>query len=174
MVQNCKHTTFVFLHFQEMLSLEFLEMNFPKIILVIILWNAMSEKRFSCWLMNQKALPVRVCDFLSVIFLQPRDVLSVSFPFVLEIEKKTLLLVYRCQCSTGFWLLVILILDKCCLRMLPKLILQSFNLSQHWQYLSHVHGALLDLVFDTSNSNAVSSLPSPYSDHFFPFFFQIW
>ena len=79
-----------------MLSLEFLEMNFPKIILVIILWNAMSEKRFSCWLMNQKALPVRVCDFLSVIFLQPRDVLSVSFPFVLEIEKKTLLLVYLC------------------------------------------------------------------------------
>ena len=52
-------------------------------------------------------------------------------------------------------------------------LIQSFNLSQHWQYLSHVHGALLDLVFDTSNSNAVSSLPSPYSDHFFPFFFQI-
>ena len=36
--------------------------------------------------MNQKALPVRVCDFLSVIFLQLRDVLSVSFPFVLEID----------------------------------------------------------------------------------------
>ena len=52
-------------------------------------------------------------------------------------------------------------------------LIQSFNLSQRSQYLTHIHGGILDLVFDTSNSNAVSFLPSPFSDHFV-LFFQIW
>ena len=43
-----------FLYFQETL-LDFLKKNFPKIVLVIILWNVMPGKRFSCWVMNQKA-----------------------------------------------------------------------------------------------------------------------
>ena len=120
------------------------------------------------------------------------DVLSVSevLPFVLEIEKETLLLVH---CIPGplhtfineFLLLInelptqhrILIVGDFSLnQMLPENIakvdplIQNFNLS-HWsQYSTHIHGALLDLVFDTSNSNAVSSLSSPYSDHFFLFF----
>ena len=34
--------------------------------------------------------------------------------------------------------------------------IQSFNLSQHSQYSTNIHGGILDLVFDTSNSNAVS------------------
>ena len=49
-------------------------------------------------------------------------------------------------------------------------LIQNFNLSQQLLYSTHVHGALLDLVFDTSNSNAISSVQSPYSYHFFPFF----
>ena len=50
---------------------------------------------------------------------------------------------------------------------------QSFDLSQRSQYSTHIHGGILDLVFDSSNSNIVSVLPSPYSDHFV-LFFQIW
>ena len=34
------------------------------------------------------------------------------------------------------------------------------------QYWTHIHGGLLDLVFDTLSFNAVSSLPSPCSDYF--------
>ena len=61
-------------------------------------------------------------------------------------------------------------------QMLPKNVaiiaplIQSFNLSQHSQYSTHIHGGILDLVFDSSNSNIVSVLPSPYSDHFVLFF----
>ena len=46
-------------------------------------------------------------------------------------------------------------------------LIKNFNLSQRSQCLTHIHGGLLDLVFDTSNSIAVSSLPLPCSDHFF-------
>ena len=49
-------------------------------------------------------------------------------------------------------------------------LIQNFNLSQHSQYSTHIHGGILDLVFDTSNSSAVSFLPSPFSDHFVLFF----
>ena len=45
-------------------------------------------------------------------------------------------------------------------------LIQNFNLSQCSQYSTHIHGGILDLVFDTSNSNAVSFLPSPFNDHF--------
>ena len=50
-------------------------------------------------------------------------------------------------------------------------LIQNFNLSQWSQYSTHIHGGILDLVFDASNSNTVSSLPSPYSDHFVVTFF---
>ena len=56
--------------------------------------------------------------------------------------------------------------------MLPKNVaniaplIQSFDMSQHTQELTHVHGGILDLVFASSNSNIVSVLPLPYSDHF--------
>ena len=49
-------------------------------------------------------------------------------------------------------------------------VIQNFNLSQRSQYSTRIHGGILDLMFDTSNSNTVSSLPSPYSDHFVLFF----
>ena len=43
---------------------------------------------------------------------------------------------------------------------------QNFNLPQRSQYSTHIQGRILDLVFDTSNSNTVSSFLSAYSDHF--------
>ena len=45
-------------------------------------------------------------------------------------------------------------------------LVQTFNLSQHSQHSTHIHGVILNLVFNTSNLNTVSSLPSSYSDHF--------
>ena len=36
--------------------IDFLETVFPKIAPVFILWNVMSGKRFSCWVMDQKAI----------------------------------------------------------------------------------------------------------------------
>ena len=50
-------------------------------------------------------------------------------------------------------------------------LIQNFNLSPHSQYSTHIHGGLLNHVLDTSNSNALSSLPSSYSDHFVLFLF---
>ena len=119
-------------------------------------------------------------------------------PVVLEIEMETFLLVivylivYCIPGPLDFFIddfilsinelpaqhrilaVVILILIKCCLSMLPKLIFW-FKI---WTCLSiHniqlIYGEILDLVFDTSNSNIVSSLPSLYSDHFVRFL-QIW
>ena len=49
-------------------------------------------------------------------------------------------------------------------------LIQNFNLSQRLQYSTDIHGGSVDPVFDISNSNAVFSLPSPYSDHFLLFF----
>ena len=109
-------------------------------------------------------------------------------PIVLEIEEETFLLV-RVYCMPGplgsftddFILLInelpaqhrMLIVGD---QMLPEHVvkvdplIQNFNLSQCSQYSTHIQGGILDLVFDTSNSNTVSSLPSPYSDHFVLFF----
>ena len=52
-------------------------------------------------------------------------------------------------------------------------LIQNFNLFQGSQYSTHMDGGLLNLVFGTSNSNAASFPPSPYSNHFV-LFFQIW
>ena len=49
-------------------------------------------------------------------------------------------------------------------------LIQNLKLSQRSQYSTHIHGGMLDLVFDTLNSNTVSSLLSTYSDHFVVFF----
>ena len=54
-----QNTTCAFLHFQEILSF-FLEMNFPKIVHLIFLWNVLSGKMFS-WVMEQKAIDQLVC-----------------------------------------------------------------------------------------------------------------
>ena len=60
-------------------------------------------------------------------------------------------------------------------QMLPKNVaniaplVQGFDLSQRSQYSTHIHG-ILDLAFDSSSSNIVSVLRSPYSDHFVLFF----
>ena len=61
-------------------------------------------------------------------------------------------------------------------RMLPKHgakfnpLIENFNLSQLSQSSTYIHGGILDLVFDTSNSNAVSFLSTPFNDYFFLFF----
>ena len=110
------------------------------------------------------------------------------FPVVLEIENNTLLLLtLYCMPSTldtitdDFILLImelpiqhriLIVVDFNRGQMLPENIakvdslIQNFNLSPCSQYSTHIHAGLLDLVFDLSNSDAVSSLPSPYSDHF--------
>ena len=98
------------------------------------------------------------------------------FPVALEIEKDTLLLIILC-CIPGplftlgtfigdFILLInelptqhkILIIDDLNLdQMLPENVakndplIQNFNLSQCSQYSAHIHGGLLNVVFDTSN-----------------------
>ena len=98
------------------------------------------------------------------------------FPVALEIEKDTLLLIILC-CIPGplftlgtfigdFILLInelptqhkILIIDDLNLdQMLPENVakndplIQNFNLSQCSQYSTHIHGVLLNVVFDSSN-----------------------
>ena len=55
-------------------------------------------------------------------------------------------------------------LPECIAKVDP--LIQNSNLRQRSQYSTQIHGGILDLVLDTYNSNTVSSLPSPYSDHF--------
>ena len=49
-------------------------------------------------------------------------------------------------------------------------VIKNFHLPQHSQYPTHIHGGILDLVFDTSNSNAASFLLPPFSAPFVLFF----
>ena len=113
-------------------------------------------------------------------------------PIVLEIENEAILLVIvyhmpgpLCSLIGDFISLInewptqhrMLIvgdfnLDQVLLEHVAKVnpLIQNFNLSQSSQYSTRVHGRILDLVFDTSNSNAVSFLLSPFSDHFVLFF----
>ena len=113
-------------------------------------------------------------------------------PIVLEIEKETtLLVIVYCmpgplgsfiddfislinEMPTQHRVLVVgdFNLDRMLLDHVAKFdpLIQNFNLSQRSQYSTDLHGGILDLVFDTSNSNTVSSLPSAYSDHFVLFF----
>ena len=113
-------------------------------------------------------------------------------PIVLEIEKETILLiiVYRMPDPLGslidyFNLLIselptqhrMLVvgdfdLDQVLLEHVAKFdpLIQSFNLHQCSQYSTPIHEGILDLVSDSSNSNTVSFLLSPFSDHFVPFF----
>ena len=125
-------------------------------VLLIILWNVMSGKRFSCWVGygSKSHWRIRLYDFskysfslttslFGVIIIDIPRVLEI-FPVVLEIEKEALLLgwVYQIPGPLGtfingfillinemtaqhkIWLLVSLILIRCCLRVLPKLILE--------------------------------------------------
>ena len=113
-------------------------------------------------------------------------------PIVLEIEKETILLVivYHMPVALGssidnFILLINELPTQHRMftvghfnrdQMLPEHVvkveplIQNFNLSQRSQYSTHIHGGILDLVFDGSNSYTVSSLLSSYSDHFVLFF----
>jgi hypothetical protein len=46
---------------------------------------------------------------------------------------------------------------------------QEFNLHQRVTYSTHIHGGILNLVFDQERTDTVQTLwmPTPYSDHFF-------
>ena len=98
-------------------------------------------------------------------------------PIVLEIEKETILsvILHRMPGPLGSFMgdFISLInklptqhrmlfvgdfnLDQMLLEHVAKVnpLIQNFNLSQRSQYSTHIHGGILDLVFDTSNSNAV-------------------
>ena len=52
-------------------------------------------------------------------------------------------------------------------------LLQEFNLHQGVTYSTHIHGAILYLVFDQERTDAVQWMPTPYSDHFF-IIIDIW
>ena len=45
-------------------------------------------------------------------------------------------------------------------------LIEGFRLIQRSRYSTHIRGGILDLVFDDRNSESVSWIPSPYSDHF--------
>ena len=113
-------------------------------------------------------------------------------PIVLELNKEPFLLVtvYCAPGPVGFFIgdfillmnelpiqcRILIVGDFSLDHMLPENVaniaplIQNFDLSQRSQYSTHTHGGILDLVFDSSNSNIVSVLPSHYSDHFVPFF----
>ena len=104
---------------------------------------------------------------------------------MLEIERETILLlmVYRMPGPLGSFIddfislinelpmqhRMLIVGDFNLDQMLPKHVakvnplIQNFNLSQCSQYSTHIHGGILDVVFD---------IPLPFSDHFV-FFFQI-
>ena len=131
-----------------------------------------------CYNLNEVNI-IEVIEILSVL-----EVL----PIVLEIEKETILLVivYRMPGPLGSFIdgfismiiklstqhRMLVVGDLNLNQMLPEHVakvdplIQTFNLSQHSQYSTHIHGGILDLVFDTSNSSTISSFPSAYSDHF--------
>ena len=114
-------------------------------------------------------------------------------PIVLETEKETLLLLImyhmpgplgsfiddffywlmNCQNNTdvNYWSNLDQILPEYVAKVDP--LIQNFNLSQHSQYSTHIHGRILDLVFHIPNSNIVSSLLWPCSGCFV-LFFEIW
>jgi len=46
-------------------------------------------------------------------------------------------------------------------------LISEFGFNQQSNYTTHIHGGILDLVFDNSDSaKEISWIPSPYSDHF--------
>ena len=45
-------------------------------------------------------------------------------------------------------------------------VLPPTTFHQRSQYSTHLHGGILDLVFDDNKSDPVEWIPSPYSDHF--------
>ena len=122
-----------------------------------------------------------------MIIIDIPSVLAV-LPVALELEKETLLLliVYQITGPLGIFIddfillaselptqhRILIVVDFNFDQMLPENVakvdplIQNSDLFQRLQYLNHIHGGLLDLIFDTSYSSAVSFLPSPYSDHF--------
>ena len=102
-------------------------------------------------------------------------------PIVLEINKETslLVIVYRAPGPVGSFIdefiflmnelpiqyRILIVGDFNFDQMLPENVaniahlIQSFDPSQCSQYSTHIHGGILDLVFDSSNSNIVSVLP---------------
>ena len=49
-------------------------------------------------------------------------------------------------------------------------LMKGFNFFQRSGYSTHIHGGILDLIFDNKSSNPSTWLPSPFSDHFIIFF----
>ena len=119
---------------------------------------------------------------------QTTNVLEI-LPVLIEIENERvlLLLVYRkpgpvgnfindlidelSQLPTEYRILIVgdFNLDQMLSENVEKInpLITRFKLHQRSQYSTHIHGGILDLVFDNSNCcELVSWIPSPYSDHF--------
>ena len=143
MVPNCKTPHMCFLRFQETLKLDYQEAIFPKIVLVIILWNVMSQNRFSCWVRDPEAIYQLDCMiFPSAVPLWPLGCLEwkrrlcywycMPGPLVIFIVH-FILLISEQSTKQEFWLLVILILIRftwdCIVAKVDPLI-QNVNLCQ--------------------------------------------
>ena len=109
-------------------------------------------------------------------------------PVVIEIENEhvLLILVYRppgavgsfinnlidelTQLPTAYRTLIVgdFNLDQMLCENIEKInpLIAQFNLHQRSQYSTHIHGGILDLVFDSKSSDLVAWIPSPFSDHF--------
>ena len=119
---------------------------------------------------------IEVIDIPSVL-----DVLSIVF----EMKKETFLLALVCHMLDPFDIFIdnfVLLINEPSTQYriliagdynldqtLPENVaevdplIQNLNLSQDSQYSTRIHWGTLDLLFDTPNSNTVSSLPLPYS-----------
>ena len=156
-LQNTPH----FLHLQETLSLNFLEMNFPNIVFIIIQLN-MYWERFSCWVMDQKSYwLIKLHDFSDSNLSLTTFLFGISIidmPSVLKVLQVTLeidrhqkykflsAIVCHIACFVDQWTATTA-QDFDCLwfwsdwkkKRFPKMIflIQKFNLSQCSQYSIH-------------------------------------
>ena len=109
-------------------------------------------------------------------------------PVLMDIENETILvlLLYRPPGSVGTFITdlmsqvselptqyrILILGDFNLDQMLPENvkkinpIISQFHLHQRSQYTTHIEGGILDLVLDSTSSQSVEWMPSPFSDHF--------
>ena len=134
-----------------------------------------SECSFSLttWLFGMIIIDIpSVLEVLAVVLEIEKDI-KILMPGPLGAFMDTFVLLAN-ELPTQHYILIVgdFVLDQICFENISKFdpLIQNFSLSQRSQYSTHIQGGLLDFTFDTSNSNAVSFLPSSYSEHFVLFF----
>ena len=138
------------------------------------------DKKFSRWLMDQKAIGQLDCIIFPSLFIFFFNYLAVWNDYNWYYQCFFILLIKKLSTQNKNLTIGDLNLDQMFPENVAKvdLLIQTFNLSQRSQYLTHIHRGLADPVwlmevFHTSNSNTVSPLPSHCSDRFL-LFLQIW